>query len=93
MFLVYVFLLEFLENLGFPENIVKAKLTVTIEEDLIPVAKRYARSKGVSLSYLIESALREVSAESPLFSERWRGRFVLAKRDEERYKHLTEKYL
>lgn len=72
----------------------KAKLTVTIDEDLIPRAKRYARSRGVSLSQLIETSLRELdAAERPSFSQRWRGKFQPAERDDERYRQLAKKYL
>jgi Family of unknown function (DUF6364) len=74
---------------------VKAKLTITVDEELVPEAKRYARSHGASLSRLIENALREVSSpEKPgTFSERWRGRFKPAGRASERYKRLARKYL
>lgn len=72
----------------------KTKLTVTIDTELLPRAKQYARARGVSLSQLIETALREMSAEeSPSFSQRWRGKFRPANRDDERYKRLARKYL
>ena len=72
----------------------KAKLTVTIDEDLIPQVKRYARSRGVSLSHLIEVALRELSSNpGPSFSQRWGGKFRPADRDDERYRALANKYL
>ena len=54
----------------------KAKLTVTIDAELVPKAKRYARARGVSLSSVIEDALRELAAgEEASFADRWRGRF------------------
>ncbi|MFQ5704561.1 MAG: DUF6364 family protein [Gemmatimonadales bacterium] len=72
----------------------KTKLTVTIDRDLIPRAKRYARSRGVSLSHLIETALRKFSAgESPSFASRWRGKFQTAEHDDARYRALAKKYL
>jgi hypothetical protein len=72
----------------------KVKLTVTIDSALLPRAKRYARARGVSLSAVIEEALREVSAEeSSSFVERWRGRFQPASRDDERFRALAQKYL
>jgi post-segregation antitoxin (ccd killing protein) len=72
----------------------KTKLTVTIDEQLLPKAKQYARSRGVSLSRLIENALREMGAgEAGSFSRRWRGKFSLAARDDERYRALTKKHL
>ena len=72
----------------------KKKLTVTVEEELLPRAKRYARSRGVSLSSLIEASLREIAAEeSPSFALRWRGRFAAAARDDDRYRALARKHL
>lgn len=72
----------------------KTKLTITIDADLVPRAKRYARAHGVSLSQLIETALREMSAaDHPTFSQRWRGKFRPAGHDDERYKQLARKYL
>ena len=72
----------------------KAKLTVTIDKDLIPQVKQYARSRGVSLSHLIEGALRELNANSgPSFSQRWGGKFRPADRDDQRYRALAKKYL
>jgi post-segregation antitoxin (ccd killing protein) len=72
----------------------KTKLTITIDSDLLPRAKRHARAKGVSLSAIIESALRAVSEEeTPSFVQRWRGAFVAADRQDERYRALARKYL
>ena len=52
----------------------KSKLTITVDADLIPAAKRFARSQGVTLSSLVEKALREATEKpEPSFSERWRG--------------------
>ena len=48
----------------------KAKLTVTIDEELIPKAKEQARSQGLSLSDLIERALRGLTLESASHSRR-----------------------
>ncbi|MFQ5744231.1 MAG: DUF6364 family protein [Acidobacteriota bacterium] len=72
----------------------KRKLTVTIDEELLPRAKRYARSSGVSLSQLIETELRELtSRDSASFSARWGGRFRPAAHDDDRYRRLASKYL
>ena len=43
----------------------KQKLTITVDAELVPIAKRYARSRGVSLSSLIEQSLREVAGDHP----------------------------
>jgi len=75
----------------------KTKLTVTIDRDLLPKAKRYARERGISLSELIEANLRHVSSESdsPSFSSTWRGKFIARDRDrdDDRHRALAKKYL
>ncbi len=72
----------------------KAKLTMSIEKELIPKAKNYASSKGVSLSQLIEQALRElIEGQRPSFAYRWRGKFRAANRSDDRYRRLAEKCL
>jgi post-segregation antitoxin (ccd killing protein) len=72
----------------------KTSLTVTIDEELLLQAKQLARSRGVSLSGLIEEALRNLSAGgSRSFSRRWRGAFRPAARRDGRYRRLARKYL
>lgn len=72
----------------------KTKLTVTIDADLVPRAKRFARRRGMSLSAVIEEALRDLSEdETASFVERWRGRFDPASRDDERFRALARRYL
>ena len=72
----------------------KTKLTITIDEDLIPVAKEHARSQRQSLSGIIEAALRALtSSEKGTFARRWRGRFRPSKRKGDRYDSLAKKYL
>ena len=72
----------------------KKKLTITVDAELIPRAKRYARSRRVSLSSLIEQSLRDMAGvDTPTFSSRWRGRFQAASRDDLRYDKLARKYL
>ena len=71
----------------------KKKLTITVDAELIPRAKRYARSRRVSLSSLIEQSLRDMTGEDkPSFTSRWRGRFEAARRDDLRYERLARKY-
>jgi post-segregation antitoxin (ccd killing protein) len=73
---------------------VKTKLTVTIDRDLVPKAKRYARARGLSLSQVIENALRAMGAGGgTAFSARWRGKFRPAKGGGPRYRALARKYL
>ena len=73
----------------------KQKLTITVDAEFIPAAKRYARSRGVSLSSLVEQSLRKLAGEAtPSFSTRWRGKFRAAERDgDPRYEELARKYL
>ena len=72
----------------------KAKLTLTIERDLIPKAKNYARGRGVSLSQLVEGSLARMTATgSEPFSRRWQGRFKEAARDDNLYRELARKHL
>ncbi len=72
----------------------KQKLTVTVDGELVPKAKRYARSRGISLSSLIEAELRElVSGEGRSFASQWRGEFEPAGREDPRYEALARKYL
>lgn len=67
----------------------KAKLTVTIDEELIPKAKRYARKRGLSAS--LRAVTEETEGKS--FSERWRDKFQPADKDDERYQALAKRYL
>lgn len=73
----------------------KQKLTITVDSELIPIAKQYARSRGMSLSALIEQSLRDVVGDpAPSFVSRWRGKFRPAEReDDSRYDALAKKYL
>lgn len=49
----------------------KRKLTLTVEENLLPVAKRYAKSRGLSLSSLVERLLRDAAGHhEPSFASR-----------------------
>ncbi len=76
----------------------KTKLTITIDSELVPLAKNYAKSQGVSLSSLVEQALREMTKEQeqePSFVEKWRGKFgPMTDReiDDARYEYLARKY-
>lgn len=78
----------------YTEVAVKRKVTVTLDERLIPRAKALARRRGLSLSALIERALNEQAPPSEQsFSRRWRGKFRPADRGGERYRTLARKYL
>jgi hypothetical protein len=71
----------------------KTKVTLTIDRELLPQAKIYARTHGHSLSELIENSLREMShAEDQPFSKRWKGRFKKSHQHGSRYKLLAKRY-
>lgn len=76
----------------------KGRLTVTVDADLIPEAKHYARERGLSLSSLVEDMLREAASKADLtFVERWGGKFKLDPedypKDDPRFEYLARKYL
>ena len=74
----------------------KAKLTLTIDGALLPVAKRYAGLRGISLSQVVEQTLRKLTeAATPdrRFSRRWRGALAPATKDSARYRMLAKRYL
>jgi len=73
----------------------KAKLTISVSEELIPKAKQIARRRGLSLSELVETSLRAVTeeSESTSFSQRWRGKFQSVDKADERYRTLAKRYL
>ncbi len=72
----------------------KQKVTISMDSDILSAARRDARSKGVSLSALIERSLKDVvETEEPPFTSRWRGQFRPSERNDPRYDALSKKYL
>lgn len=72
----------------------KAKLNLTIEQELIPISKKYARAQGISVSQLVEKLLRQLTEkESPNFSEKWQGKFQTEERQDARYTKLQDRFL
>ncbi len=72
----------------------KTKLTITVDSDVARAARRHAHARGISLSSLIEASLQEiVEDEDSSFSERWRGQFRAASREDRRYRALSRKHL
>lgn len=73
----------------------KQKLTITVDSELLCLARNYAQGRGVSVSSLFEQALREMGIqEAPTFAEKWRGKFQPAERENDpRYDSLANKYL
>ena len=71
----------------------KTKLNLTIDEELVPRTKAYARKHNKSVSKLVEELLREVTEKTnATFSKKWRGRFKLADKDGPRFEKLKERY-
>lgn len=74
----------------------KSKLTLTVDETLIPRAKRLARERRVSLSELVESQLAalcdEARSSTSTFVNRWSGKFELNSSDDSRAVRLRAKY-
>jgi hypothetical protein len=73
----------------------KTKLTLTVEDELIPRAKRYASAKGISLSEMVETALRQMTASpgNVPFGVRWKGRLTEVGKNSTRYRTLARRYL
>ena len=72
----------------------KTKLTLSIDCALVLQAKRHARQRDLSLSQLIETALRAATGEDDArtFTARWRGSFRPAARADKRYQALARRY-
>ncbi len=61
---------------------------------MLPVAKSYAKSRGLSLSSLVERLLRDAAGHhEPSFASRWRGKFRPAECGDVRYNTLAKEYL
>ena len=73
----------------------KAKLTISLDAELLPKVRKYAQARGISLSSLIEQSLRELAIEEqPTFADKWRGEFRTADLvNDSRYNSLKNKYL
>jgi hypothetical protein len=74
-----------------------AKLTLSVDEQVIEKAKRYASERGVSVSELVEAYLSAVTssagdAPDPPVLRALRGILKHGTRDDYR-KHLEKKYL
>jgi hypothetical protein len=71
----------------------KTKLNLTIDEDLVPKTKAYARKNGMSVSELVEEYLREVTKKPDRsFSQKWRGKFKIDEKKSPRFERLKDRY-
>ena len=73
----------------------KKRLTLSIDPDVVAMAKRYAQSRGMSLSALVEQYLdKQTRLGEQSNASRWRGKFEPAeKHGDPRYDFLAKKYL
>ena len=76
----------------------KSRITLTIDPAVSHRARTVARSRGKSLSSLVESLLARETSDTPhqksdqSFSSRWAGKMKLAEKSEPLFAKLKEKY-
>ena len=71
----------------------KTKLNLTIDKDLVPKSKAFARLKGKSVSQFVEDLLRQaINTEEVSFVDRWRGKFKITEKSDPRYQMLKRRY-
>lgn len=71
----------------------KTKLNLTIDKDLIPKSKAFARLRGKSVSQIVEELLRKaIRTDGVSFVDRWRGKFKIADKTDPRYQILKRRY-
>lgn len=77
----------------------KARVTLTVDPRVSHEAKRAAQARGLSLSALVETLLREITGNpapgdrpTAAFSLRWQGRLSPSRRDDPRARRLRSKY-
>ncbi|RMF60244.1 MAG: hypothetical protein D6748_04590 [Calditrichaeota bacterium] len=71
----------------------KTRINLTIDKEIVPLAKRYARKMGKSVSELVELLLREhIQMEEPTFSQKWLGKFTVEVKNERRFEKLSQRY-
>lgn len=71
----------------------KTKLNLTIDKDLIPRSKDFAKKKGKSVSQLIEDLLIEaLEKEEISFTSKWAGELKASDSKDERTIYLKKRY-
>ena len=73
----------------------KQKINLTLDEELVVKTKKFVRNKGISVSHLVESLLKQAIKENKTsFSKKWQGKLnITSQKDTPRYKKLSERYL
>lgn len=74
-------------------RVMKPKLTLTVDRDVVVEAKKFARRNNTSLSEMVESQFRRLG--EPSFAEKWYGKFEvpLPEPKDARLTYLLEKYV
>ena len=71
----------------------KTSINLSIDPETGEQAKQWARSHNTSLSSVVESYLKELTAgDENTFSDRWRGRFQLKETSGPRADALKNRY-
>ena len=72
-----------------------ATLGLIDTEQLVIKTKKFVRNKGISVSNLVESLLKQAISENKTsFSQKWQGKLKsISPIDSPRYKKLSERYL
>ena len=71
----------------------KTKLNLTIDSDLVPRSKIFAKRRGKSVSELVEELLKKVTSdENKSFTSKWIGRLTISQNEDVRTVYLKERY-
>ncbi len=74
----------------------KIRITLTLDPAVSHLAKQQAKTRGTSVSGLVEQLLRqEISQEPPdqvPFAVRWAGKAKMSGRSDQRTRRLRQKY-
>lgn len=71
----------------------KTKLNLTIDSDLVPRSKIFAKRRGKSVSELVEELLKKIiSDENKSFTSKWKGSLSISQNEDVRTEYLKERY-
>jgi hypothetical protein len=72
----------------------KTRLHITVDHSVLQQARQLAHTRGMSLSALVESALRRVAEvdSAPYFTASWRGPMVMLAHDTPRLRTLAARH-
>jgi predicted DNA-binding ribbon-helix-helix protein len=69
------------------------KITITLDPDFFLEVQEYARSRGLSLTQLVEESLEERLKNDESFVQRWKEAVEPARQEANRYRRLVRRYL